>query len=177
MIRLGGTQDVSSPASCWKQAKLGDQTRLLWASSSQFLITSKDGNCISSMVKLFPACLGGSPHGRLLCPPEAVFSTTPHMASPPAPWLYDPHLNFTQLFSISLLLGASWLQHPRWSNECWMERDNGFPQPADCALVETADPKHLLQYFHAEALNQSITALSLQELPKSPGWGSTGMVI
>lgn len=54
MIRLRGTQEASSPAS--KQAKLGDQTRLLWASSSQFLNTSKDGNCISSVVKLFP-CL------------------------------------------------------------------------------------------------------------------------
>lgn len=102
--------------------------------------------------------LVGCPHGRLLCSPEAAFSHSSQGNSSSLPVYMTLTWTSSSLSASSLCWGPHWLQCPRWSNECCMNRDNnGFPQPADCALVKTADPK--LQYFCAEA--QPVTALSL----------------
>lgn len=94
MTRLG--EEVSSSVSCSKHAKLWDQTRLLWAWFSQFLITSKDGNCISSMVKLFPwlaVLMAGS-----YVPRKESSPATPHRATPPASQIIWPSRELLRVY-------------------------------------------------------------------------------
>lgn len=95
----------------------------------------------------------GCPHGRLLGSSEAVFSSLSSQgkSSTLPDYLASPELHpvYQYIFCIGdpQLDEVSQMQ----SNECQVKRDNDFPQPADCALVKTADPKHLLQNFSAEA--------------------------
>lgn len=86
------------------QAKLWDQTRLLQALFSQFLITSKDRNCISSIVKLFP-CLAVLMAGSSV-PQKQSSPATPPRATPPASLIIWPSPELHPVYQYLLCTGG-----------------------------------------------------------------------